>query len=245
MVDRPIIFSGPMVQALLAGRKTQTRRVLKPQPPKDARFSGIYYASDRPDAWFFNTPHGGFQVRQAYEEGDRLWVREAITRFDHGTCDQHVWYRGGANYRDAPDDHAYRRILADGDAQWPADANGPGGGKPYPVSPIHMPRWASRLTLAVTNVRVERLQDISETDAVAEGMTVNPGYWSIRHFAETWNAIHGPDAWEADPWICVLTFTVEPRNIDDLTRERHPDRGGSDAEMAALNGARDEGLRTR
>lgn len=95
---------------------------------------------------------------------------------------------------------------------------------------IHMPRWASRLTLTVTDVRVERLQDISEADAIAEGCPVSTMPGTIGHplcpvgfnemgtpiywFRELWNSINGPDAWDANPWVVALTFDVARRNID-------------------------------
>ena len=90
---------------------------------------------------------------------------------------------------------------------------------------IHMPRWASRLTLTVTDVRVQRLQEISEEDARAEGAYPCEGGWSYGGsplagttargaFYCLWNSLHGPDAWSANPWVCALTFTVDRRNID-------------------------------
>lgn len=211
MTDRPIIFSAPMIQALLAGRKTQTRRILKPQPPEGARYSGIYFASDAPDAWFFNTPHGGFRVRQAYDEGDHLWVREAhaILRSTNGE-ETEVVYRAGE----------------DGPFAW----------KPS----IHMPRWASRLTLLVTGVKVEQVQDISEEDAINEGVCTfveaqdHPGMWdgmkpmdragmvqalygtNKRAFQALWEAINGAEAWEANPWVVAVSFTAHKSNIDEM-----------------------------
>ena len=149
MTDRPIIFSPTMVRALLAGRKTQTRRLATSPLARCV-------------------------------PGDRLWVREGYA--------QHA---AGFDYR--------------------ADFAGfsqPAAG-PWRPS-IHMPRWASRLTLHVEAVRVERLQDIREADAVAEGMN-----WPVwRLFQSVWNSLHGPDAWNENPHVVVLTFRVERANID-------------------------------
>lgn len=202
MTDRPIIFSAPMVRALLDGRKTQTRRVIKPQPSAcrwkdhlvEQHADGVYRA-----------------VKTPYSPGDRLWVRE-------------VWAH------DAPDlDTARRGIESGGVFYGPyyrADA------KPFDVASlrwrpsIHMPRWASRLTLTVSDVRVQRLQDITEDDARAEGLERIGTAWGIdgikgsvavyerTAFRVIWNSIHGPGAWDTNPWIAAISFTVERRNID-------------------------------
>jgi hypothetical protein len=198
MTDRPIIFSGPMVRALIDGRKTQTRRVLKPQPGElDNVFrdgGGHWHVTDSQGAWMS-------ELRIPYAPGDRLWVRESA----------HIDGRE-VNYR------------TDSEA---GGANASGWGW---RSPIHMPRWASRLTLTVTDVRVQRLQQIRFTDTLAEGVeetdfyakrhracleqNVGCGSVSFDSFADLWNSIHGPDAWDANPWVVALTFTVERRNID-------------------------------
>jgi len=180
--DAPILFSAPMVRALLEGRKTQTRRALKLQP--------IPFAIDEagtlcdvslmhvdwepwPRIWMGRDKSGVLTTQQVrFAAGQRLWVKEGHTRFDKGSCDQHVWYRAGGNLSgDAVRDAWLARFYPDvnGDEPWP-HALGPAGGAPYQVASIHMPRWASRLTLLVTDVRVERLHDISEADAIAEGV---------------------------------------------------------------------------
>lgn len=194
MSDRPIIFSGPMVRALLEGRKTQTRRVLKPQPAPGSYRLSMYdpkgFAAFGHDASAFKE-----KVRLPYAPGDRLYVREAIDK---------VSVPGSVDYR------------ADYEA-----AFGDGRGLGWHPS-IHMPRWASRLTLTVTEVRVQRLQDISEADAFAEGcvrwgMDSPQGsvhYTVVEDFKRLWNSLHGTEAWDANPWVVALTFTVERRNID-------------------------------
>lgn len=176
MTDRPILFSAPMVRALLDGRKTQTRRILKPQPlmgytPDVTASKGIRFA-----------------------KGDRLYVRERVW-LPEGTDNPH----GHVTYHA---DHGDDRAL-----KWR-----PG---------IHMPRWASRLTLTVTDVRIERLQEISEEDAIAEGsrepslVPIIGACWSERDaYAKLWEHINGPGGWGANPWVVALTFTVEQRNID-------------------------------
>ena len=197
MTERPLIFSAPMVRAILAGKKSITRRLLKPQPPSGATYTGVHYASYEPASWFFNSPSGPFKVREKYEPGDALWVRE-------------TWAQG----RD--------RIIyaADQDAT-------PIGWR----SPIHMPRWASRITLAVTGVRIERLQEISEKDAIAEGcrpffdydnleieptpdgfndIEMAPYRTALEAFPKLWNGLHKPGArWDDDPWVVVIEFERE------------------------------------
>ena len=217
MTARPIIFSAPMVLALLAGRKTQTRRVLKPQP-LDGDFTPpctIYpqittKAGDEiPGKPFYGiSPWDGFwSIRLPAAPGDQLWVKEQHTTCNHGS-------------KAVPDIRAMYGLdyvgfsKADGrDWNW--------------TSPRFMPRWASRLTLTVTDVRVEQLQAISEADAVTEGAEPihnkpggdegdpSDGWISYRDgFERLWNSINGPDAWAANPWVVALTFTVEQRNID-------------------------------
>lgn len=212
MADRPILFSAPMVRALLDGRKTQTRRVLKPQPPAwcypDQRpgfscmtppghieFRGHYVGPNGTD----HGPASKF-IKLPYAPGDRLWVREA-------------WRT------ERPLDHVKPSLLP---------RNVPG----RPVRIWHeldrdncdqhgryrharfMPRWASRLTLLVTDVRVQRLQDISEADAQAEGcdpLVIDGAVECGRRktvFQQLWNSINGPTAWDENPWVTAVTFDV-------------------------------------
>ncbi|MES2814496.1 MAG: hypothetical protein V4720_06340 [Pseudomonadota bacterium] len=214
MADRPIIFSAPMVRALLEGRKSQTRRVLNPQPDltdadrvRCVEWKGAIYSGN---------------TRILYAPGDRLYVREA--------------WRTARAYDDlVPSEMAGEEPVkyeADGAEQmwgWP-DLFQPGRYR----HARFMPRWASRITLGVTEVRVQRLQEISEADAVAEGIerarsgrfydpTVSRGtaahlggmHLSARSAYEVlWNSLHGPDAWDANPWVVAVSFTVERRNID-------------------------------
>lgn len=217
--DLPIIFSGPMVRAILDGRKTMTRRVLKPQPPAIVtRLIGpeTYHpvAVDRrgdevPGKPIFGVydEDGGFGTRVAFQPGQRLWVREA-----HALDGEAVWYREG---------HAE------------AQSKGPRVDVRWRPS-IHMPRWACRITIEVGQVRVRRLQDISRDDAMAEGIVQtwgdfmgDPPDWavasindhgdasgshiydnrtSVQNFRRLWEHINGPGSWEANPWVVALTF---------------------------------------
>lgn len=187
MTDRPIIFSAPMVRALLDGRKTQTRRILKPAK----------YSFDNN----IKLPDGANkgEVRLNWAIGDRLWVREAVC-----WVSAHGW-----KYRADNDD------LSDFRAQGEVSKWAPS---------IHMPRHASRLTLIVSAVRVQRLQEISEADAQAEGAQAigaeegpdedeRSFVWG---FQKLWTSIHGPGAWDANPWVCAIGFTVHRQNIDAM-----------------------------
>jgi len=168
MKERPILFSGPMVRAILEGRKTQTRRIVKPQPLRD-RGVMAFNDGEHPQ---MRCPYG--------KPGDRLWVRE-------------TW---------CPDVEPYTfRYKADGDE--PLERWRPS---------IHIPRWASRITLEVVSVRVERLQNISEDDALAEGITlVERGTSPVDQFNKLWESINGPGSWEANPWVWVVEFKrIEP-----------------------------------
>lgn len=216
MADRPIIFSGPMVQALLAGRKSQTRRVLNPQPfPVGGPFYRPFEKTD-PCLWYSISAAGTVANIQKvpYTTGDRLYVREAFS------------------YDSLDEDRDGKRPIwfwADGNPDW--------GNWTRPKPSIHMPRWASRLTLTVTEVRVQRLQEISETDAWAEGCKAgtiddngdpfpaeephHKGGWvgwdnARDWYADLWESLHGPDAWDENPWVVAITFTTERRNIDAI-----------------------------
>lgn len=183
MKERPILFQGEMVRAILDGRKTQTRRVLKVQPYADgcAAVNQDYHAmiSAGPDYGCRN-PYGA--------PGDRLWVKETFAKLK---CNQEEPCLDCQNCRDGrvfrADDH--HRAM-----KW----------KPS----IFMPRWASRITLEITGVRVERLQDITETDARAEGVepyAPDDGRY-VLGYRELWEAINGPGSWAKNPWVWVIEF---------------------------------------
>lgn len=206
--ERPILFSAPMVRALLAGKKTQTRRVVKTQPlpchgfPREANGEwGIYL--DRPHAGPYKhlgkCPYG--------QPGDRLWVRETWGQISWSVVigepkppTIQIVYKAGP--------HSFNRDVPHG---WlPQNKWRPS---------IHMPRSASRLTLELTEVRVERLQAISEADALAEGFAAGDGspingfpteseYSAQQAFADRWDVLNGPRGypWESNPWVWALTF---------------------------------------
>ena len=225
MKERPILFTGPMVRALLDGSKTQTRRVVKPQPdngwgfdwtygritsphPKRGKFGAFIrrgVGTDFPETDLIVCPHG--------MPGDRLWVREAWY------CDDYRVQQGP--YLLPPDQNA-NDMREDGTLVYCADDPAPyEQEQPVWRPSIHMPRWASRITLEITGVRVERLQDISRSDAIAEGAP--PSHPSIDRvsrelgfamdfsrswYGQLWEQINGPNSWAANPWVFVIEFKV-------------------------------------
>lgn len=221
MTDLPVIFSAPMVRALLDGRKTQTRRLLPAAHPKfpnhcHIRTDVLAFDPHHPEAWYWDGVHesvgASYPIR--YAPGDRLWVREAfngpkayeVNKYpikDWGN--KPFWFVADGK----PPEHLAWQF-------WP---------KARPS--IHMPRMASRITLTVTEVRVQRLQAISAEDSIAEGVqcetceAMNQSachgrgcFASIDAFRALWNSLHGPDAWGANPWVVAVSFTVQRGNID-------------------------------
>ena len=184
MKERPILFSGPMVRAILDGRKTMTRRVMKPQPEDYPYHHGlaVYRVAKK-------CPYG--------VPGDLLWVRETWA-----TTEQ-----AGVHPSDAQ--IVYRATDPDWDTME--------GWRWRPS--IFMPRWASRLKLRITSVSVERLREITEHDAMregvnAEGVSTQPGIYSYRApFAELWDDINAKRGfgWDANPWVWVVGFEQVPQ----------------------------------
>jgi len=195
MKERPILFSAPMVRALLDGSKTQTRRVVKPQHLKFFEHS----AAEMLGAWDKRPmPHG--------HPGDRLWVREAWRGIVQINGPHEAYSTGVARY--VPDQEYCKKVEF--------AATDEANGEPWRPS-IHMPRWASRITLEITSVRVERLQDISEADAMAEGIPADllpldvarmpyPSSIAAGRYAALWESINGPGSWDANPWVWVVEF---------------------------------------
>lgn len=243
MKERPILFQGSMVRALLDGMKTQTRRVCKNEvygngfhfdghhilchndylPPSallmDYRKGGFELTTSNVEGWGESCPHGLV--------GDRLWVREAwrVTSKLNSLPPRDIPPRKCTVFFDAGGSIANQTNGQwDEDRTYSAEDAGDWVGKYRP--PMFMPRWASRLTLEITAVRVERLQEISEADAQAEGAA--PHVWDASHgaaelidwpskddrnpyrngYALLWEGINGPGSWAANPWVWVVEFKV-------------------------------------
>ena len=244
MKERPILFSGPMIRAILAGEKNQTRRVIRPQPKypeftyKGAGFTGLWcgYPDNGEDpAWEAYCPYG--------KPGDQLWVRETFAEIceladpyceceDKAPNNPHhfIEYRAdsGNKYPGQWDD-AYPDEIEHAKKE---------GFIPRWKPSIFMPRWASRIQLHVERVRVERVQDISERDALAEGLEVfsqdagnnfsigsgkiiNTTREPIMAFHFLWDSINERRGfgWDKNPWVWVVEFSViqeEPLPVNDL-----------------------------
>lgn len=215
MNERGMIFNGEMVRAILDGRKTQTRRIMKVQPgapefglrriieSSRANENGMYFWSQydasgiKARSKLFSCPHG--------DVGDRIWVRETWAEAGASAPELKL-YR--ANYPDHVPSH-YENVPPVGEIRW--------------TPSIHMPRWASRITLEITDVRVERLHNISERDALREGLfqlpasgryCLQPGmqYFGMASrsakevYSWLWASIYGEDSWAANPWVWVIEF---------------------------------------
>lgn len=235
MTDRPIIFSAPMIRALLDGRKTQTRRMAwqtKEVIVTEAELAWLekrgWEAIDGADDI---TTIRRLSPWQDVRVGDRLWVREAAAvRYESWNhVDGHSY---SVSYRAAEDDSG-RHLPGYGLGQQIRTAEAPShfpsrsfnvDGRLRWAPSIHMPRWASRLTLVVTEVRRQRLQDISCADAIAEGIAPAANSQTIdcetsdprEAFAAIWNHLHGAEAWAANPEVVVLSFEVHRCNIDQM-----------------------------
>ncbi len=206
----PIIFNGDMVRAILADQKTQTRRPVKVQP------HGVGSWVKHGDKWAFPNVNPYCSARCPFgQPGDLLWVRETWNWFDPveipvDRIGKRAPFTGCQGRRLIEWCAAY---AADGEIYHPAD-----GAKALWRPSIHMPRWASRILLRVTSVRVERVQDISERDAWAEGCEgcdddVTGGSTGFGGFAELWDSIYGN--WDANPWVWVIEF----ERVTDSKRE--------------------------
>jgi hypothetical protein len=217
MAEHPILFSGEMVRAILAGRKTQTRRVVKSDTQNFAKSQFLFFDNNRaswmgePGSWleeYYWTvcPYG--------VPGDTLWVRETLAM---GSA---ICKSAKVDYAATHTPIAWREGMPQGCCgaatwQWKRDV----------LPSIHMPRWASRLTLRVTSVRVQRVQDISEEDAIAEGVVVSHYYCDdatdsddgthrcdpIGAYRKLWDSLNAARGygWETNPWVWVVGFTRE------------------------------------
>jgi hypothetical protein len=236
VTDVPMLFSAPMVRALLAGTKTQTRRLRGVPTIEPSTISG--------ESFFNIKSHGGGMIgvpanmvaREAADylptqSGDRIWVREA--------------WSGEHIYRNTRPSEREDFTTADGphfraDIWYWADGNPSHGDYERPRPSLHLPRYGSRLTLIVTEARVQRLQDISDEDAQAEGVdeatcyrhlksphfnideTINPPlsgpHWRLG-YERLWDKINGKTApWASNPWVAAYTFAVHRCNIDEAPK---------------------------
>ncbi|CUY57733.1 hypothetical protein LL394_001059 [Serratia marcescens] len=198
MKERPVIFNGEMVRAILDGRKTQTRRIAKADNSNH----------------LLGCPFG--------QVGDRLWVRETFAVLGNEDGCPIDW---NGNLIKGDEKQAARIYKA---SCWQEPGNYglwsiPDRETQYEGTwrpSIHMPRWASRIMLEITAVRVERLNDISEEDAKAEGVKagVCPGHEHMMHqvaFSELWQSIYGEESWRANPWVWVIEFKqVSAREVE-------------------------------
>ncbi|HAT3957262.1 ASCH domain-containing protein [Citrobacter freundii] len=216
MKERGMIFNGEMVRAILDGRKTQTRRIMKVQPQPCNHANWPDYSPDSqwksyPNGWCCAVCANGTTIDHRHHAkgincpygavGDRIWVRETWAEAGAGAPDLKL-YR--ANYPEHVPTH-YENVPPADEIRW--------------TPSIHMPRCASRITLEITGVRVERLNGISQEDAQAEGMELTgwrPTYsdpdsggevWTpYDNFAQLWESIYGEESWKANPWVWVIEF---------------------------------------
>ncbi len=210
MNERPILFSGPMVKALLSGEKTQTRRVVHLQlsPKAHSPFLG----ADGIWRWMTGrVSYKGDEIRCPYgAPGDRLWVRETWEFRPSWGARVTVIFGAGGEEKECEPPPDWNPTVWNRRQRW----------RPS----IHMPRWASRVSLEVTEVRVQRVHEITEADAKAEGIADNHAEWSHEArelgiapglqtrreaFAITWNKLNGKREgcdWKSDPWVWALTF---------------------------------------
>lgn len=231
MTERGMIFNGEMVRAILDGRKTQTRRIMKLQPkPSKSRPGDFWFSSKKLESMVHvsdlapgNSPIADYHL--FIQEhccpfgavGDRIWVRETFQGplFDYDLMDS---YCKDPTPFEKPEFCVYKADGVPAPEFYDADDELHCCWRPS----IHMPRWASRILLEITNVRVERLNAISEEDAAAEGVppagSLLPDYpgtfltpkgdfaTAKVAFQRLWESIYGAENWQANPWVWVITF---------------------------------------
>ncbi|EPL7296639.1 MULTISPECIES: hypothetical protein [Klebsiella pneumoniae complex] len=223
ITERGMIFNAEMVRALLSGRKTQTRRIIKPQP--EATLSGSLSGK------WLSRPLNGLLLPKIEDiaihcpfgvVGDRIWVRETFQGplFDYDLMDS---YCKDPTPFEKPEFCVYKADGVPAPEFYDADDELHCCWRPS----IHMPRWASRILLEITNVRVERLNAINEHDAQAEGVAkLRGGFWKhyqpgwTQHqlsargsFVTLWKSIYGDESWNSNPWVWVIKF----KRIEVLT----------------------------
>ena len=205
MIERPILFSGPMVRAIIEGYKTQTRRVVRPQPIGRLQHYGHGHWADS------GAEYGANYVRCPYGVADdRLWIRETFAIVPHTA------------YRHDPS--IPHRVSPCGEF-WAVYKEGWDRSAPRWKPSIHIPRWASRLTLVIESVGIERVQAIDQADARAEGIeSCTVGRADLDHFpckcverfSSLWESIHGNGSWDLNPLVWVLRF----HRLDTLGGDR-------------------------
>lgn len=210
MKERGMIFNSEMVRAILSNRKTQTRRIMKVQP--ESNQLGLLLITDstkRSDIgkyhWAESNATGNHVCSKLFScpfgaVGDRIWVRETWSSdFANYYPNDRVWYAADNNRRlDIEVVDGVRGIYSP-----ESDVHVPFRWQPS----IHMPRWASRILLEITGVRVERLRSMSQDDARAEGVIAASGPMEAGlAFRELWDSIYGEESWKANPWVWVIEF---------------------------------------
>jgi hypothetical protein len=189
--ERPIVFSPAMVKAIIAGTKTQTRRVIHPQPERWHTVKHQPYTLiDQPEIWSPLTDNSENRKFPYGVIGDRLWVREPWCQSE--AWDDIHWYRADGEIEQQIEQRFW--------SEWRA-------GKPRWLSPATMPRWISRITLEITDIRAQRVQEISPDDCFCEGIADAPELARVR-FAELWDSINGEKGfgWETNCWCWCITF---------------------------------------
>lgn len=233
MKEKPILFSGEMVRAILAGRKTQTRRIVKPQPQTCLQYELAfvkrgywrYPSKGLAKMWSARYAIGNIPEDELNRRwtppccfGDMLYVRETF---------RPAWTREMEDGAEYAADHAVLPVDVENGAsgchhhrcnqafRWEArcecayDENGNNIAKWIPS--IHMPKWAARIWLKVREVRVERLREITEADATAEGTTVPENGTARDAFRRVWEACYGTESWMANPYVWVIEFERKER----------------------------------
>lgn len=216
--ERPILMHARSIKGILAGRKTQARSIVKPQPEfgiTPCHYTETGWAEERADGACFCSQR---PVKAYADVGNYLWVRETWRT----TCDE----GGDCCVQFRADDTARYMLCADSGQGDPVglgvSCRALSPGPPWKSS-IHMPRWASRITLEITGVRVERVRDISAADAWAEGVRppgvaeiandgtldapgIDPAAETIKEFSRLWDDTNGKGAWDRNGWVWVIEF---------------------------------------
>lgn len=224
MKERPILFNSAMVKAIISGAKSRTRRPVKPQPQTEGLLAVVADRYNKGSDWAFWLRDNRMTEPRTWscpfgEPGDKLWVRETwapMCRHADPVCycasedefaKAYLDYSG--HYVEYRADTGNKRP-----GDWPEPKDGEFGDAPKWRPSIHMPRWASRITLEVTDVRAERVQEITPHDALAEGVDypyrddAAPGERAICEFRELWNSVYPTTGmtWYANPWVWAISF---------------------------------------